>query len=241
MTVLREECDPNVAIRVGFSALLVLAGIIGVAAMTQQVLGLSPLFPYHVGWIFGPAGALVAVLAGQYLQTRYFGVANHVTLMRGAMTAVLIALAGESATSAAAWCAVVTAGCVLALDGVDGWLARRLGEATDFGARFDMETDALFILAASWMVWHSGTAGPWILASGLMRYLFVAASWILPWMTRPLPFSQRRRIIFVTQALALILCLVPTIAPTITYGIALVSVLVLIGSFLTDVVWLARN
>jgi multidrug efflux pump subunit AcrA (membrane-fusion protein) len=35
------------------------------------------------------------------------------------------------------------------LDGVDGWLARRHEIASRFGARFDMEVDALLILALS--------------------------------------------------------------------------------------------
>ena len=38
------------------------------------------------------------------------------------------------------------AGLVLLLDGVDGWLARRGGWCSRFGARFDMETDALLVL-----------------------------------------------------------------------------------------------
>ena len=38
-----------------------------------------------------------------------------------------------------------------------------------FGARFDMETDALLILALSVLVWRHAKAGAWVLASGLLR------------------------------------------------------------------------
>ena len=38
------------------------------------------------------------------------------------------------------------AGFALALDGVDGHLARRFDQVSDFGARFDMEVDAALIL-----------------------------------------------------------------------------------------------
>ena len=49
----------------------------------------------------------------------------------------------------------------------------RSNEASSFGARFDMETDALLILVLAALVWQHGKAGPWILAAGLMRYAFV--------------------------------------------------------------------
>ena len=42
-----------------------------------------------------------------------------------------------------------------ALDGVDGWLARRSGIASAFGARFDMEIDALLILVLAVLAWRS--------------------------------------------------------------------------------------
>ena len=62
------------------------------------------------------------------------------------------------------------------LDAVDGALARRSGLASDFGARFDMETDAAFTLVLCALVLQAGQAGPWVLAAGLMRYAFVAAA-----------------------------------------------------------------
>ena len=41
------------------------------------------------------------------------------------------------------------------LDLVDGWVARRTGTASPFGARFDLETDAALILVLSWLVWRT--------------------------------------------------------------------------------------
>ena len=43
-----------------------------------------------------------------------------------------------------------------------------------FGARFDMETDAATVFGLSLLVWLCDQAGPWVLAIGLMRYIFVA-------------------------------------------------------------------
>ena len=62
-----------------------------------------------------------------------------------------------------------------------------------FGARFDMEVDALLILALSVLAWHHGEAGAWVLLSGLIRYGFLAAGWTWSWMQRALPPSRRRQ------------------------------------------------
>ena len=227
--------------RVHISVVLSVAAIVGVALMTQRALDLSARFPFNVLWISGIGGVLVIVLAGRYLKARAFGPANHVTLIRAALTAMLLALAAEKASEVAAWCVVVTAAAALTLDGVDGWLARRRGETSDFGARFDMETDALLILGASWLVWHHGKAGYWILAAGLMRYLFAGASWMLPWMRRPLPVRRRRKTIFVVQAISLIFCLAPLVPNPLSNAAALAGLALLTSSFLIDVVWLYQS
>ena len=64
----------------------------------------------------------------------------------------------------------------LALDAVDGWVARRTGTVSELGARFDMEADAFLILVLSGFV--ADSLGGWVLAIGLMRYAFVAAGWV---------------------------------------------------------------
>ncbi len=71
------------------------------------------------------------------------------------------------------------AAALLLLAGRGGWLARRLGAASAFGARFDMEVDAAMVLALSLLVLAAGQAGTFVLASGAMRYLFVAAGLFL--------------------------------------------------------------
>ena len=163
----------------------------------QWFLDLSRLFPLKSMLIFGFGATLIVALAEKYLASEGFGSANRVTLARGAMTALLLALIGESSTSAGAWFAVILASLVVAMDGVDGWLARSRGDTSEFGARFDMEIDALLIFGAAALAWQYGKAGPWILAAGLMRYVFVASSYLLPWMRRTLPRSRRRQTICV--------------------------------------------
>src|ERR1044072_5993780 len=83
-----------------------------------------------------------------------FGAANYVTLIRALLTMGLAGLALTPPTSRLAWVAGLTAGLIAALDGVDGWLARREGIFSRFGARFDMETDAALLLVLSGLAWH---------------------------------------------------------------------------------------
>ena len=87
----------------------------------------------------------------------------------------------------------------LALDAVDGWVARRTGTASPLGARFDGEVDAFLILVLS--VYVARSAGAWVLAIGAARYAFLAAGWLLPWMREPLPPRYWRKVVAATQGI----------------------------------------
>jgi phosphatidylglycerophosphate synthase len=168
-----------------------------------------------------------------------FGPADWVTGIRAALTAVLAALlvrgAQPDATSIVAIASVAAA-----LDGADGWVARRTRTASAFGARFDMETDALLILVLSALVWRMEKAGAWVVASGLMRYAFVAAAIAWPWMQEPLEPSRRRQAICVVQVVALIVALLPPIGPAAASALAAAALAALAWSFLVDILWLWR-
>jgi len=170
-----------------------------------------------------------------------FGAANYVTLVRALLTLALLWIATQQPGSRLAWTAGWIAGAVAALDGVDGWLARRSGTVSVFGARFDMETDAAFLLILSALAFRYGKAGGWVLLIGLMRYLFVAAGWLFPWLTGPLSPTLRARTVAVVQmvTLAVILVLPPLLA-SIAAGVALV---LLVWSFAIDVgrLWRQRS
>jgi hypothetical protein len=81
-------------------------------------------------------------LGGHHPHAR-FGLGNGITLLRGGGAAVFAALALEPdlVSGGAAWWALAAAVGLLALDGLDGWAARRQGVVSAFGARFDMEVD----------------------------------------------------------------------------------------------------
>ena len=218
----------------GVTILVVLAGL---ATFLQRVLGLSDWFPWKAGAAFVLGGLLTLILALKYLVSQSFGAANRATLARAGLLALLIGLIGEIS---APWVVVVAGSIALALDGLDGWLARRLDCASAFGARFDMETDALLLLTFTLLAWQYGKAGPWIVLAGVMRYLFVAAGVLLPFLAGPLPPSRRRQTAFVVQAIALIVCISPIVIQPVSGAIALIGFALLTGSFAIDVAYLTR-
>jgi phosphatidylglycerophosphate synthase len=127
------------------------------------------------------------------------------------------------------------------LDGLDGWLARVFDSVTSFGARFDMEVDALLILVLSIAVVMSGQAGFWVLTIAGMRYAFVAVGWRVPWWRRELPDSAWRKTVCVIQGLALAAALLPFVRPPLTGIVLALSLMLLAHSFARDAVWLIRR
>ena len=202
-----------------------------------------------------PAGYIVqsvAVFAGlllilapflpQHQPLTRFGAANNVTLARAGIAALVAGLLGHAApTPGLAWLLAAFAGLALTLDGVDGWLARRGGLQSPFGARFDMEIDAVFILILAALVYQADKAGAWVLLSGFLRYGFVALGYALPWLRRPLPPRPRRQTACVIQTLVLALCLIPPLVPPWTTLLAAAALGFLTLSFLVDIFWLARH
>lgn len=184
------------------------------------------------------------VLAGRGLVTHYphqeFGVCNTVTLVRAAFLSILFGILFEI-EAVSPWLVFWLALIALSLDGFDGWLARRAGLQSDFGARFDMETDAaLGAVLALWLM-LSGTTGPEILILGFMRYGFVAAGWICPKLTGDLPVSFRRKTICVVQIAALIILICPLVPVVLIAPVSLVAASLLVYSFAIDTLWLLRN
>jgi phosphatidylglycerophosphate synthase len=170
-----------------------------------------------------------------------FGPANQVTTVRALLVALIAALIGEPALPAFARAAAGAAAIATVLDGVDGWLARRTQMASAFGARFDMETDALLIQVLAILAWQYGKAGAWVLASGLLRYIFVAAGWLWPWMQQTLFPSVRRKAICIVQITGLMLAMLPEIPYPYSAQLAAASLAALTYSFLVDTWWLWRT
>jgi phosphatidylglycerophosphate synthase len=219
----------------------------GLAAVLAVALASLPMLARPEGGAVAPAVSLAVTLVllvfvrGKLLlfyPHPRFGLCNAVTQARAAMTAGLFGMLWSGPQG---WDVLVIAAVALSLDGVDGWLARRAGLVSDFGARFDMETDAALALVLAAHVWLGGMTGPEVLLLGAMRYAFVAAFWPCPWLAAPLPERFGRKLVCVIQIAALIVLQIPDLPPTWARGVAWGAVAALVWSFGRDVLWLWRH
>jgi phosphatidylglycerophosphate synthase len=197
-----------------------------------------------VGWLAGVVyAATAATLLGLALRRhgrRSLAPADHVTLVRATLVGCVTALAADTVRNPApAGLLVCISAVALALDVVDGKVARRTGTASPLGARFDLEVDAFLILVLS--VFVAGSLGVWVLAIGAMRYAFVAAGLRLRWLLARLTPRRSRSVVAGLQGIVLTIVaadLLPRAVETTATGLALAS---LIWSFGADIIRLHRN
>jgi phosphatidylglycerophosphate synthase len=167
------------------------------------------------------------------------GPADWVTLARATLTVGVAALVAYAFSWPVPVALLVSLAAVaLALDAVDGWVARRT-RTTQAGARFDAEVDAFLILVLSVYVAHGGNA--WVLAIGTARYVFLMAGWRLSWMRDPLPARYWRKVVAATQGVVLTVAATAVLSPALTRVTLLVALALLAESFGRDVWWLWRN
>jgi phosphatidylglycerophosphate synthase len=212
-----------------------------ICAWARGPLAVSASFPGKL-LVLLSAGAIF-ILRGLPAHHPYsaIGAANQVTIARGTVVAILAALIGEQGELYVQFVALALATAAALMDALDGWLARRTKMVSAFGARFDMETDALFVLVLSILAVQFGKAGAWVVACGALRYAFVLSGWLVPRLAVPLPPSARRKAVAAIQMVALLVVIAPFVATTISAPIAAVALFTLSISFLIDTAWLLRH
>ena len=215
---------------VGAAVQLLLLAVLGTA------IGMGP-----AGWLTGLAFAFAtwAVLARALHRTRprSFGPATRVTLGRAILVGGVTALVADSFQSPTPVTLLVALTAVaLILDAVDGKVARRTGTSTALGARFDMEVDAFLILVLS--VYVATSLGPWVLLIGGMRYAFVAAARVLPWLNAQLPPSAARKTVAAWQGVALLVAGAGILPDVLTLATVVLALASLLWSFGRDIGWL---
>jgi cardiolipin synthase (CMP-forming) len=98
---------------------------------------------------------------------------NLITLLRLACIPVFVwLLVAREHRAAAAW----LLGALGATDWVDGWVARRFDQVSEFGKLFDPTVDRLMFLVAIPLILIDGSAPLWVGAAVLLREGLVAAA-----------------------------------------------------------------
>ena len=216
--------------------------VIGLAGQTVLLAALGRTVGLGIaGWLAGLAYGLVmwvAVTRGLHRSgTAALGQADRVTLIRATLVGGVAALTVDSFVRPAPVVVIVALAAVaLVLDAVDGKVARRTGTASAFGARFDMEVDAFLILVLSG--YAARAVGGWVLAIGAMRYAYVAAAWLLPWLRGSLPPRYWRKVVAATQGVVLVFAVADVLPRPLASAALAVSLALLTGSFGSCVWWL---
>jgi phosphatidylglycerophosphate synthase len=215
----------------------VAAGTVGLVAIGAAV----PLSPTAMALGLGylVVSTLLLTVALRRRGAGRFGPANAVTATRSTLVGLVTALTVASLEGTTSTVLLVSlVACALALDGVDGYVARRTGSESELGARFDMEVDAFLLLVLC--VYDARYVGWWVLSIGLLRYAFVVAGALLPWMRRTLPPRYWRKVVTAASGIALAVVASQVLPPTANMAVAAAALVLMLESFGRDVTWLVR-
>jgi phosphatidylglycerophosphate synthase len=216
--------------------MLATAALLGVVSATA---GLGV-----VGWIVGLAtgSAATALLATARMRSDQPAIlpADWVTLTRALLIAGVAGLVADSFDRPVSITALVTLSSIaLALDAVDGQVARRTGTATPLGGRIDGEVDAFLILLLSIAV--SRDYGDWVLVIGAARYALLLAGWLMPWLAAPLPPRYWGKVVAAVQGIVLTVAASGVTSRLVGMIAVAVALLLLAESFGRNVIWLYRT
>ena len=196
------------------------------------------------GWIVGLACAVtMATLLARALvrgPDHRFGPATWITLARGTLAVGVAALVADTVSHDPPVALVVTLSAVaVAMDSIDGPVARRTGTITALGSRFDGEVDAFLILALS--VYVAPLVGAWVLVIGAARYVYGVGEWLLAWMQVPLPRRDWRKVVAAVQGIVLTVVAADVLPRTLAQLLTAGALALLAESFGRDLWWLWRR
>ena len=203
--------------------------------------------PWHWGSVALASVSMVTVLGSLHRRAGREGVgaADVITFLRAGAVAVVSAWAAFSVLGVLAptsWWVTGLAVAALLLDGVDGAVARHLGQPTAGGARLDAETDAVMTLALAVLV--AGHVGGWVMLAGALRYLFgagIALRWARGGRRAELPWRPSRRVVAATSSSLLAAATAPWLTGAMAAVLAAAALLLLLLSFAVDAAGLERG
>lgn len=213
------------------------AVVVGLAAQAIVLVALrAGPWGWLAGMVFGAAMSVALAVGLARTGAGALGPANLVTLGRAALTGGVTALVVEDR---AAVLVVVVASVALAMDFVDGQVARRTDTTTRLGARFDMEIDAFLLLVLSAYVAMS--LGWWVVAIGAWRYLYIGAGRVVAWLRPPLPQRWFRKTVAAVQGVVLVVAASGLLPGPLTVAVVATSLTLLTVSFVRDIAWQYRG
>ncbi|MFL6127547.1 MAG: CDP-alcohol phosphatidyltransferase family protein [Mycobacteriales bacterium] len=216
-----------------------LTGLVGQLVLTAALAGTVGLGP-AAALAGGAFGLVLCALLTRGLGGSGLGPADQVTLIRATLVGGVTALTVEAyVRPVPAAPLVALASVALALDWVDGRVARGTGTVSVFGARFDMEVDAFLILVLS--AYAARPLGAWVLAVGALRYAYGVAGWVLPWLPGPLPARPWRKVVAAIQGMVLVVAAAGVLPRPVAAGAVAVALALLVESFGRDVGWRWRR
>ena len=175
--------------------------VVALLAAIQATVGLNAV-GWAVGLVVATTATVLLAVALHRAGTTRFGPANVVTLVRASLGQVVAALVAASFAGLDHRGLLVSlTALALALDAVDGRVARRTRSVTPLGARFDMEADAFLILVLS--VAAGPVVGWWVLAIGFARYALLLAERVWRWLRAPVPPRYWRKVVAAIQGVSL--------------------------------------
>ncbi len=201
--------------------------------------GVTSLFTGKI-WpgIFGGIASfawLIRLAKNRWTDTDRFGIANSFTLFRLSTLLILAFFSAELNDRIIALVGIL----ILIGDGIDGYLARRFRETSEFGEFFDKETDAFFLLLLCLMAVFKQQIGNWVVLLGFLRYLFAIFLLIYKTDIKKEQRSQFGRIIYVIVVSSLISTFLPI--PQLYRPAIFISAILLFYSFGKDVVWIVSG
>ena len=220
-------------------AIVIASLVLGVVTMLAY--GLGPFYPLKV--VLTPIALGVFSLPTLHLHRPHttIGPANAVTLCRCLLVGLVAGLIGEDTAWQLPWHIGIIATVAAATDSLDGYVARKCGVSSDFGAQLDMELDAILVLVLSVLL-IQGERGPlWLLTAGLARYAFSAAGFLWPWLRAPLTPSPHRKLGVVAHVYTSSLVCLPICTAEMAWSAGLVAANIVLVSFWIDISDLYRR
>jgi CDP-diacylglycerol--glycerol-3-phosphate 3-phosphatidyltransferase len=230
MAELRRKRSVSVGLGVGlpaFAALCLAAVLWGVLPLdeTEQLL-VSPAVVAGICWAgqlwyVGYSVDTVGLTGG--VRRRLFGLANTLTLLRGALYAVVAGFVVVPATTDLAWVPALCYGVGVVLDKLDGTVARSVGQQTALGARLDTAFDTFGFVAAPLLAVLWGLLPIWYLSISAARYVFLAGIRWRRLRDRPVfdrPDSDLGRYLAGVQMAFITIALVPSTPTDLVWTVA---------------------